>query len=138
MEELVKQEQTITSHNPIKAERHYGLDLLRIISMLMVLFCHVSNYSVLSGLILPDTPEYIIRQILIAFCIVMINCYILTTSYFLVKQKFRLSRLFKLELIVIFWLAVCCVINAVRKVPDFWENEFLIPFFPYFMSFCHI
>ena len=130
MEEVVKQEQTAVSHNPVKAERHYGLDLLRIISMLMVLFCHVSNYTVNNGMIVSGTVEDYVRQGLIALCIVMINCYILTTSYFLVKQKFRLSRLFKLELIVVFWLAVCCIINYVRRVPDFWENEFLIPFFP--------
>ena len=130
MEEVVKQEQVAVQEQQPKAERHYGLDLLRILSMLMVLFCHLSNYSYGLGLIAENSPSYYIRQVLIAFCIVMINCFVLTSAYFLVKQKFRLSRLFKLELTVIFWLAVCCIINAINKVPDFWENEFLIPFFP--------
>lgn len=111
-------------------ERHWGLDLLRIVSMLMVLTCHLLNYSSICGIIPQEGPQAFLRQIITAFCIVMINCYIFTSSYFLVKQKFRLSRLFKLELIVIFWLTVCCITYAIKKVPDFWENEFLIPFFP--------
>ena len=130
MEEVVNQEQKLVPQTPVAGERNYGLDLLRIISMLMVLICHVSNYSFLCGIIAEGSVQDIIRRVLVAFSIVMINCYILTSSYFLVKLKFRLSRLFKLELIVVFWLAICCVIYAIRKVPDFWENEFLIPFFP--------
>lgn len=72
----------LTREVPIIKEdtRHYGLDLLRIVSMLMILFSHFSVYSMSKGILVGDINTTI-RQVLSAFFTVSVNCYILTSAF---------------------------------------------------------
>lgn len=130
MEEIIKQEQTQTIDKSAKSERHYGLDLLRIICMVMVLFRHISHYAFQSGIILADTPDFFIRQGILGYTNFLVDCFVLISAFFLVKQRFRLSRIFKLELIVCFWLIISFVVLYFVNPPDGFTWEYVIPFFP--------
>lgn len=111
-------------------ERHYGLDLLRIICMVMVLFRHVSHYAYQAGIIADGSPDFYIRLITNGFSNFLVNCFILISAFFLVGQKFKLSRIFKLQLIVSFWLIISAIILFSINPPQGFTWEYLIPFFP--------
>ena len=77
-------------------DRHYGLDLFRIVAMLMVIILHQGSHG--GGLSATDnlTVNGFLSHFLNALCVVSVNCYVLISSYFLVKEKFRLRQLFRI------------------------------------------
>ena len=78
---------------PVVKERNYALDLLRILSMLMIVFLHSNShggmfYSPETGL-----DGYVIGSWVVeVLCIVSVNVFVLISGYFLCEQSFRLSR----------------------------------------------
>ena len=87
--------------NIIKKERESNIELLRIISMCLIIFHHFS-------LNLCITEGYVISKRMIFGIIgglggkIGVACYILTTGYFGVKKNFNSRRVFKL------WLQTFC------------------------------
>lgn len=97
-----------------KPQRNYALDLLRIISMLMIVSWHILGHgnvveSAKSG------PRYLLAFFLVlrVCCVVSVNLYVLISSYFLVNQKFRPSKMIHLYLEVLFWGALGYVAGIV-------------------------
>ena len=75
----------------IKKERKSNIELLRIISMCLIIYHHFSlNLGIIEG--------YDISKTMI-FGVV---CYVLTTGYFSVEKDFNVKRVFKL------WLQIFC------------------------------
>ena len=82
-------------------ERNYSLDLLRIISMLMIVVLHLISHG---GILETNsTTELAIIMIVRCFCIVSVNIFVLISGYFLCTQKFRLSKLISLVFEVWFY-----------------------------------
>lgn len=85
-------------------KRIVSIELLRILSMLMVVMLH---YLSKGGFLQPLTEEFIgnhyIAWLLEAFCIVAVNVYMLISGYFLVEVSFKLSRLAELICQVLFY-----------------------------------
>lgn len=74
-----------------KIDRLYGIELLRIISMLMVLSLHFlikGNYN-------KSENVYVNSEswVLICFSVVAVNCYVLISGYFMCEKSFKLSRI---------------------------------------------
>lgn len=75
--------------------RRIGLDILKIISMVMVVILHVLSYT--GGLKSSfGSKQYLISWLLNSLSYVAVNCFVLVSSYFLIDRRFNKSRLVKL------------------------------------------
>lgn len=81
-----------------KKERNYGIDLLRIVSMIMVVLLHVLGAGGLLDATFGINNKSVWLLEVFAFCAV--NCYALISGYVGVNSKFKLSN------ILILWLQV--------------------------------
>ena len=62
-------------------QRDYGIDLLRIISMLMVPIVHVIGQGGILGTAVPFSIQYESAWMLMSFVLVAVNCFILLNNY---------------------------------------------------------
>lgn len=89
------------SEKVIKKDRESNFELLRCISMFMIIILHMlSNCMILSGEL---SPSYNLGWALESFSIVAANLYILISGYFSVKSTFSWKKVFKLWLTVLFY-----------------------------------
>jgi len=94
--------------NP-KKEKNYGVELLRIVSMLFIVVLHVINFGGISyhhsgmyfGLTAENMAHYKVMNIILAFCYCAVNCYALISGYVGCKSKFRISKLISLWVTVV-------------------------------------
>lgn len=93
----------------LREERNIGIDMLRALSMLFVIWIHLLG----KGELVDRSPNAINHYSLsllqsMAFCAV--NVYGLTTGYMMCTKPFRLSRLTQLWAITVFWsVLISCV-----------------------------
>lgn len=77
----------------LRKNRNQGLDLLRIICMLMVICLHFFGHGgVVEGALQLWTPNWYIVQLIVGFCYVCVNCFVLISGYFLCTSSFRLTK----------------------------------------------
>lgn len=85
---------------PGSPSRDPNLELLRIISILMIVAGHIMNVFI--GGVLKDvetyTVNYYLGWLLQAYVVVGVNCFVLLSGYFMCRQQFKLKR------IVLLWL----------------------------------
>lgn len=86
----------------MKRERNSSFELLRIISMLLIVMHHYSIHSDFDFMI-PFSLNLYFAQCLCMGGKLGVNLFVLISGYFLCKSEFRLKRLLKLELEVIFY-----------------------------------
>ena len=80
-----------------KKSREANMDLLRIISMLIIIFLHSIDHSgVLENADNSNAGIYFYVRFTYAMCMVCVNIYVMLSGYFLVKSKFRLHKLVSL------------------------------------------
>ena len=96
------------SVNPIGLKKNYGVELLRILSMLFVIILHVINFGGISYYCVQANPgeavllpHYKTMNIMLAVCYCAVNCYALISGYVSCKSKFKPSRLVSLWLTVV-------------------------------------
>ena len=71
-----------------------NLDLLRIISMLLIIFLHSIDHSgVLEQAEVSSNAMYFYVRFTYALCQICVNCYIMLSGYYRVNSKFRLQKL---------------------------------------------
>ena len=73
--------------------RSYGADLLRIVSMLMILTSHFFVIGKALGALRPSDVNFHIGWFIESCCYVMVDCFVLITGYFQPQSKFRLKKL---------------------------------------------
>lgn len=81
-----------------KDNRNYGLDILRIVSMFMVLIIHYIGRSNLTSLTNNTTYNWYIYNFILAIALVANNCYVLISGYFLINSKFKIKKVLQLIL----------------------------------------
>ena len=79
--------------SPAPSVRVPGADLLRIVTMLMILTSHFFVHGGVLGRLKPSEPYFYICWIIEACCYVMVNCYALITGYFQSRTEFKLKKL---------------------------------------------
>lgn len=107
------------------SERNYGIDLLKIVSMFMVVVLHIlrhggiiENVPLLS---VNDTGVWLIETL----CLCAVNLFALTTGYLCVNKKFKLKNVINLWIWVVFYNVLFTVlIRGVDVIP------FITSFFP--------
>lgn len=78
-------------------KRDANLDLLRIVSMMLIIFLHSIDHSgVLENAERCSGMMYFYVRATYALCQVCVNCYVMLSGYYLVKSKFRLQKLVSL------------------------------------------
>ena len=106
-------------------ERNYGIDLLRVISMFMVVLLHLNKFSDLLKNYEANTIGYIGVWALEAFAICAVNVYAMISGYVLLNSKFKLKRLLQLYLEVLFFSLISYVLMAVIKDRFFGFKDFI-------------
>lgn len=86
----------------MKQNRNKGLDLLRIVSMMMVIGLHFFSHSGLRDAISQGSPNWYLSNLLFSFCNVCVNCFVLLSGYFQCEASFKLKR------VVSTWVQAAC------------------------------
>lgn len=110
--------------------RNYSLDLLRIISMIMIVFLHIVSHGELNKISEGFSINLIIIYFIETFCIVAVNIYVLISGYFLINDKFRISKLIRLFLEVFFYSILIFVYLIIKDNHLFTIEEYLAIFLP--------
>ena len=78
----------------MKQERDNGLDLLRILCMLMVVCLHAFNHGgLVEGTLVPGTANFYLGNAMFALCLPAVNCFVMISGYFLCTADFKLKKL---------------------------------------------
>ena len=83
--------------------RNYAIDLLKIVSMYMIVLLHSGSHG---GTLEIDTglnAYTIFFHFIDALTMCAPNVFVLISGYFLCTQKFRLSRVLRMDFVVIFY-----------------------------------
>lgn len=112
-----------------KPSRNYGIDLLRIFSMLMVVVLHVLG----QGGILYNTTilsyRYEIAWLLETACFCAVNCYGIISGYVGFKSRFKYSNIVYLWCEVAFYTVLIAAISAITS-PTITKSAVFDAFFP--------
>ena len=108
------------NQNPnYKEKRNIGLDILRILSMFMILILHLLGKG---GMLEKESNSqiyYLIYNFMEILCIVAVNCYVLTSGYFLIKSEFKWKKVFTLWKETLFYsLLVFGITTVIKKEFD--------------------
>lgn len=87
---------------PAKTERNAGLDLLRMVSMLLVVILHLLGRGGVLAAIQPFTATYKLAWLLESAAYCAVDCYALLTGYLLLRSRCRPGSLIGL------WMQVFC------------------------------
>lgn len=92
-------------------KRDANLDLLRVISMLLIILLHSIDHSgVLEALDTSSIGLQFIEYYFYSICQVCVNCFVMLSGYYLVKSTFRISKLITLWIEVVFYALIFKVI----------------------------
>lgn len=104
----------------IKKQRNANLDLLRIVSMLLIVFLHSIDHSgVLENAENCSIGMYFYVRCTYALCQVCVNIYIMLSGYFMINSKFRLHKLVVLWMEAAFYSFVLKLIFMVTGQESF-------------------
>lgn len=101
--------------NVEKKERNMGVELLRIVSMLMVAAAHVLGQGgVLAGVQdMPGSAGYAAAYLLESCCYMVCNSYALVSGYVGAEGHFRYARLFETQARVLFYTVLITVVFCI-------------------------
>lgn len=135
--ETIQTEPVIQTENTAqpqkKTERSSNFELLRIISMFLIILHHFgahgfTTYGLLSTGLLPATENWI--KVFLAIGKFGVNLFVLISGYFLVKSKFKWSKLVKLILQTMFFTVSLYLITCAWGEIKFSWKDLLRNFFP--------
>lgn len=97
-----------------REERNYGVDMLRIVAMLMVCFVHINWYTRVHVDIYPDKEGlYYFGVWSQSTAIIGVNLYAMITGYVSVLSKWKFSRYVRLWLLVAFYTVFICGVGFI-------------------------
>lgn len=115
---------TNQEENVMKQVRNYGIDLLKIFSMVMVCLMHVIIRGGLFSRYEPGTPNFLVAQILLGISFCAVDCFAMATGYVCVVSRHRYSRIVPLWLTVIFYgiviTSLFTIISPSLVTPTIW------------------
>jgi len=91
-------------------ERNPGIDLLRMLSMFMILVLHILGQGGILETAPPLSAKYNIAWLLEIASYCAVNCYALLTGYVSAESKFRYSRIVVLWLRVVFYTLLITIV----------------------------
>jgi len=114
----------------VSRSRNYGIDALRIVSMMLVLILHLLAFSHVLPLSSHDSASYRVGWLLeiAAFC--GVNCYALITGYVCCDGTFRYERAVVLWFQVFFYTLGSLLLVLLFSSQEVHLSDFLNSFFP--------
>lgn len=109
--------------------RNYGIDLLRILSMYMVMILHILSH----GGVMSAAPFFRTQiqgaSLLNSFCIGAVNIFALISGYVGVKSKYRVNKIFGLwgEVVISSWFSIFIALAMRRSIT---LKQLVISIFP--------
>lgn len=114
-----------------RKKRDANLDLLRIFSMLLIIFLHSIDHSgVLEQAEVSSNAMYFYVRFTYALCQICVNCYIMLSGYYLVNSKFRLQKLVALWMETVFYAFILKLLFMVTGHEIFSIVSLISCFFP--------
>lgn len=110
--------------------RDYSIDILRIISMLMIVSLHFFSYSPAVIQIDPFSATGCLKRILHSISLISVNCYVLISGYYIYKFKFSLSKLIRILCEVLFYSIVFYLIFLQTDLANLTVKELLLAVAP--------
>lgn len=110
-------------------KRNTGLDILKVIAMIMIVFLHV----MWKGKFIDGTYNQNFYKIVLLFetiCIVAVNCFVLITGYFQVESKFKASKIIRIWIKVLFYSITIYIILLLFGNVNFNIKDAINSFFP--------
>lgn len=89
--------------------RNSNIELLRIVSMLMIVILHFLMHGQILKWSAFGSKEYAIYWMIEAFVFVSVNAFVLISGYFLCLSEFKVSRLIKIWFQVLFYSIICTI-----------------------------
>ena len=87
----------------VESKRQYGIDFLKIISMLMIVLLHILNHGgVLKGLN-SFSAQYAAAHFLQCMAVCAVNVYVMISGYLYVGKDFKLQNIVRLWITVLFY-----------------------------------
>lgn len=96
-----------------------NIELLRIISMIMIIVLHFLSHGGVLNRLKIGTSTYYFLWILEGISYVAVNIYVLISGYFLCKSKFKFKKIVDLALEALFYSVLIYVILVVTKLVSF-------------------
>ena len=87
----------------VKGTRNYGIDLLRIVSMLMVVLLHILGQGGILKSTVPITANYEVSWFLEIAALCAVNCYALISGYVGYGSKFKYTNIVYIWIQVVFY-----------------------------------
>lgn len=114
----------------LKKPRNLGIDLLRAVSMLMVIVLHlVGNGGIVAACEQGSVKYYALSMIhMLSYCAV--NLYGITSGYVMCQGRFRLSKIVKLWATTVFWGVTVSCLFVVWEPEAFSIKELISAFLP--------
>ena len=112
------------------SSRHAGFELLRILSMMMIVLMHGIGHGGLGTTAAPGTFAYFIYWLLFMLGRVSTNCFVMLTGYFMWQSKTKASRLFRTEIQVLFYSLLTLVIGLLVGSVSLSPGTLLCAVFP--------
>lgn len=111
----------------MKKERKVGIEILRILSMYMVLILHYKLHQNVSSL---TDINYKIANFVDILCVCAVNCYVLISGYFLSKGETSIKKLIKTLSPVWFYSITILIVNLLLTEDVIKYNNLLKFIFP--------
>lgn len=111
-------------------KRQANLELLRIISMLLIITLHFLGHGGVLQSVTPDTVQFYLDWFIDALATVAVNCYVLISGYFLIESKFRLKKLIALWGHVFFYSIAIYVVLVCTGQIAFNVRDLAVSLFP--------
>lgn len=113
-----------------KKEREPQFELLRIISMLLIVLLHFLSHGGVNDQLVQGSASYFIFSILRSFAYLGVNCFILISGYFLCDKEFKFSRIVKIAMQTLFYSIMGSAIAILLLHKPLSAKEFLFTIFP--------
>lgn len=113
-----------------KSERNYGIDLLRIVSMIMVVTLHVLGKGGIVKAYTFISARYVFVHFVEIACFCAVCCYALISGFVGYGRRFKLTGIIKLWFLVAFYLFTINIVFMVIKPGTVGVFELLKSFLP--------
>ncbi|SEA62612.1 Surface polysaccharide O-acyltransferase, integral membrane enzyme [Oribacterium sp. KHPX15] len=114
--------------------REYGIDLFRIILMMIIPMIHVIGQGGIINAAAPLSATYEMSWLLMSFFLVAVNCFVLITGFVHYEKETRFYRLFTLWIEVLFYSVIITIIFKFIYPDEIGLNNFWKSIIPTFYT----
>lgn len=113
-----------------REERYEGIELLRIVSMLMIIAIHILGKGGLFDSAKFGSIQNIVLVLIKSFAVASVNCYVLISGYFLAGKQFKCTRITRTVLQVLEYSVIIALICFLTKSAPITSKNILFAICP--------